>query len=123
MNLTQVSVLQDGADYTLGGITHVTPIKMDNSTYILTAARSSNSVGIIDIGNPKMPEQVALLEDDINLALKSANSIEIISINGRTYALVASPGDDAMQIIDVTHPAFPFPVLSCKAWRRIPCVA
>ena len=70
-NLTQVAVLQDGADYTLGGVTHVTPIKMDGSTYILTAARGDNSVGIIDIGNPKMPKQVALLEDDGNLALNS----------------------------------------------------
>ena len=101
MNLTQVSVLEHGEDYTLGGITNIIPIKMDDSTYILTAARDNNSVGIIDIGNPKMPRQVALFEDDDDLALKSANSIEIISINGRTYALVASPGDTAMQIIDV----------------------
>ena len=122
MNLTQVSVLQDGADYTLGGITHITPIKMDGSTYILTTARGNNSVGIIDIGNPKMPEQVALLEDDSNLALKSANSIEIISINGRTYALVASPGDNAMQIIDVTHPAFPFPVSAVRHGAEYPAL-
>ena len=39
-SLTQVAVLQDGADYTLGGVTHVTPITMDDSTYI--AARSGN---------------------------------------------------------------------------------
>ena len=38
MNLTQVSVLEHGADYTLGGVTITIPIKMDNSTYILTAA-------------------------------------------------------------------------------------
>ena len=49
MNLTQVSVLEHGADYTLGGVTITIPIKMDNSTYILTAARDNNSVGIIDI--------------------------------------------------------------------------
>ena len=42
---------------------------MDGSTYILTAVRGNNSVGIIDIGNPKMPRQVALLEDDDDLAL------------------------------------------------------
>ena len=80
---------------------------MDNSTYILTTARDNNSVGIIDISDPKMPKQVALLEDDLNLGLHSAHSIETISINGRTYALVASPGDNAMQIIDVTHPLLP----------------
>ena len=54
-------VLQNGADYTLGGVTHVTPITID-STYILTAARSD--IGIIDIGNPQMPKQVVLLEDE-----------------------------------------------------------
>ena len=36
MNLTQVSVLEHGADYTLEGVTITIPIKMDNSTYILT---------------------------------------------------------------------------------------
>ena len=121
-NLTQVAVLQDGADYTLGGVTHVTPIKMDGSTYILTAARGDNSVGIIDIGNPKMPKQVALLEDDGNLALNSVNSIEIISINGRTYALVASPGENAMQIIDVTHPTLPFPVSTARSGAEYPAL-
>ena len=81
MNLTQVVVLQDDADYTLGGVTHVTPITMDDSTYILTAARSNNSIGIIDIGNPQMPKQVVLLEDGANLALSGVNSIDTISIN------------------------------------------
>ena len=122
MNLTQVSVLEHGEDYTLEGITNIIPIKMDGSTYILTAVRGNNSVGIIDIGNPKMPRQVALLEDDDDLALESANSIEIISINGRTYALVASPGDNAMQIIDVTHPFLPFPVSSVRNSTEYPAL-
>ena len=122
MNLTQVSVLEHGEDYTLGGITNIIPIKMDGSTYILTAARDNNSVGIIDIGNPKMPRQVALFEDDDDLALHSAHSIETISINGRTYALVASPNDNGMQIIDVTHPALPFPVSSVRNSTEYPAL-
>ena len=52
-----------------------------------------------------------------------ANSIEIISINDRTYALVASPGESAMQIIDVTHPTLPFPVSTARHGYRIPCTA
>ena len=95
---------------------------MDNSTYILTAARDNNSVGIIDISDPKMPKQVALFEDDLNLGLHSAHSIETISINGRTYALVASPGEDAMQIIDVTHPALPFPVSTVRHGTEYPAL-
>ena len=122
MNLTQVSVLEHGADYTLEGVTITIPIKMDNSTYILTTARDNNSVGIIDISDPKMPKQVALFEDDLNLGLHSAHSIETISINGRTYALVASPGDNAMQIIDVTHPLLPFPVSTVRHSAEYPAL-
>ena len=122
MNLTQVSVLEHGADYTLEGVTITIPIKMDNSTYILTAARDNNSVGIIDISDPKMPKQVALFEDDLNLGLHSAHSIETISINGRTYALVASPGEDAMQILDVTHPLLPFPVSTVRHGTEYPAL-
>ena len=122
MNLTQVSVLEHGADYTLEGVTITIPIKMDNSTYILTAARDNNSVGIIDISDPKMPKQVALFEDDLNLGLHSAHSIETISINGRTYALVASPGEDAMQILDVTHPLLPFPVSTVRYGTEYPAL-
>ena len=122
MNLTQVSVLEHGADYTLEGVTIAIPIKMDDSTYILTTARDNNSVGIIDISDPKMPKQVALFEDDDNLGLHSAHSIETISINGRTYALVASPGEDAMQIIDVTYPLFPFSVSTVRHGTEYPAL-
>ena len=122
MNLTQVSVLEHGADYTLGGVTITIPIKMDNSTYILTAARDNHSVGIIDISDPKMPKQVALFEDDDNLGLHSAHSIETISINGRTYALVASPGENAMQILDVTHPLLSFPVSTVRHGAEYPAL-
>ena len=121
-NPTQVTVLQDGENYTLGGLTHITPIKMDDSTYILTSPRSNNSIGIIDIGNPKMPKQVALIKDNATLALQGINSIETASINGRTYALVASPGESAMQIIDVTHPILPFHVSTARSGAEYPAL-
>ena len=56
-----------------------------------------------------------------NLALSGVNSIDTISINDRTYALVASPNDNALQIIDVTHPTLPFPVSTVIKAYRIPC--
>ena len=69
-----------------------------------------------------MPKQVALFEDDLNLGLHSAHSIETISINGRTYALVASPGENAMQIIDVTYPLLPFPVSTVRHGTEYPAL-
>ena len=44
------------------------------------------------------------------MALSSATGIELVEINTRTYALVASSLDNAIQIIDITHPQLPFPV-------------
>ena len=57
-----------------------------------------------------MPVQIHAIKDGIDLALSSATGIELVQINTRTYALVASNSDNAMQIIDITHPQLPFPV-------------
>ena len=51
-----------------------------------------------------MPVQIHAIKDGIGLALSSATGIELVQINTRTYALVVSNNDDAMQIIDITHP-------------------
>ena len=115
--------LEHGADYTLEGVTITIPIKMDNSTYILTAARDNNSVGIIDISDPKMPKQVALFEDDLNLGLHSAHSIETISINGRTYALVGISWRECNANHRCYTSSLTIPSLNCKAWYRISCTA
>ena len=57
-----------------------------------------------------MPVQIHAIKDGIGLALSSATGIELVEINTRTYALVASSLDNAIQIIDITHPQLPFPV-------------
>ena len=44
------------------------------------------------------------------MALSSATGIELVEINTRTYALVVSSLDNAMQIIDITHPQLSFSV-------------
>ena len=45
-------------------------------------------------------------------ALDGASDIEITAISGKIYALVASLEDDAIQIIDITDPAHPLPVVA-----------
>ena len=57
-----------------------------------------------------MPVQIHAIKDGIDLALSSATGIELVQINTRTYALVVSNSDNAMQIIDITHPQLPFSV-------------
>ena len=65
---------------------------------------------------------MALIKDNDTLALQGINSIETASINGRTYALVAAASESAMQIIDVTHPAFPFPVSTARSGEEYPAL-
>ena len=42
-------------------------------------------------------------------ALSGASGVDAAEISGRLYAVVASPLDDGIQIIDITHPADPLP--------------
>ena len=36
--------------------------------------------------------------------------MEVFHAGGRTYAITAAPGDDGMQIMDITDPVRPVPV-------------
>ena len=43
-------------------------------------------------------------------ALGGANAVDIVTVSGQTYALISSRSHHALQIIDVTNPANPYPV-------------
>ena len=60
-----------------------------------------------------MPVQIHAIKDGIDLALSSATGIELVQINTRTYALVVSNSDNAMQIIDMAeYPGLPSDALT-----------
>ena len=109
-NPTHLTVLENGANYDLNSPRHIAIIDADGSTFAVITSRTTGTVTILNMDNPEMPVQIHAIKDGIGLALSSATGIEIVEINTRTYALVASNNDDAMQIIDITHPQLPFPV-------------
>ena len=109
-NPTHLTVLQDGENYDLNGPRHIKTIDADDSTFAIITARLGGTVTILNMDNPEMPEQTLVIKDSVNVSLSHATGIEIVQINTRTYALVASSFDDAMQIIDITHPRLSFPV-------------
>ena len=109
-NPTHLTVLENGANYDLNSPRHIAIIDADGSTFAVITSRNTGTVTILNIDNPEMPVQIHAIKDGINLALSSATGIELVEINTRTYALVASSLDNAMQIIDITHPQLPFPV-------------
>ncbi len=73
-----------------------------------------DAVYVFDITDPASPVLAARAVDGQGGfgALDHPIGIAVQEISGRTYALVASHGDDAVQIIDVTDPASPVPASS-----------
>ena len=109
-NPTHLTVLENGANYDLNSPRHIAIIDADGSTFAVITSRTTGTVTILNMDNPEMPVQIHAIKDGIDLALSSATGIELVQINTRTYALVVSNNDHAMQIIDITHPQLPFPV-------------
>ena len=73
----------------------------------------NNGVQIIDITDPSQPAPTSSVFDGEGGfdALSWPSGITTVDISGRTYALVAGWHDDAVQIIDITEPEKPVPVL------------
>ena len=107
-----VAAITDTADTALRGASDISTVTIGKATYALVAARNDNAVQIIDISTPATPKPVAAIRDGVDgfTALREAAAITTVVIDGNTYALVAAPGDNAVQIIDISTPATPTPV-------------
>ena len=105
------AAVTDGADgYTeLDGAWDITTHTIGSSHYALVASLVDDGVQIINITNPAMPTAVAAVTDgaDGYTELDGARGITTHTIGSSHYALVASLGDDGVQIINITNPAMP----------------
>ena len=81
-------------------------IDADDSTFAIITSRLGGTVTILNMDNPEMPVQIHGHKRWCQCIIIYATGIEIVQINTRTYALVASNLDNAMQIIDITHPNY-----------------
>ena len=84
--------------------------------YALVAAHSDHGVQIMDITDPANPIPVSRVQENVGGfdELQGAISIATHTINNRHYALVASEGDNGVQIIDFTDLRNPTPAASIK---------
>ena len=96
----------------LSGASDVEVFGVDGRTYGVVAARYDNGVQIMDVTDPARPVPVSAAFDGAGgfYALRGANDVEVFGMDGRTYGVVASLGNDGVQIMDVTDPARPVPV-------------
>ena len=105
--------VQSGFD-ALDGAGDIEVTSIGGRTYALVASWADNAVQIIDVSDPDSPVPAASVFDGVGgfNALAGASDVDVIKITGRTYALVASWADNAVQIIDITDPTSPRPVAS-----------
>ena len=84
----------------------VDTVTISGKTYALVASDEADAMQIINVTNPASPAAVAAVFDGQNgfTALDGAVSVTTVTASGKTYALVASSDDNAVQVIDITNP-------------------
>ncbi len=97
----------------------ITTIKIDGSTYALVVSSGDNGVQIIDISDPSKPVPVASAIDGETVGgktfdLSRPREIAVVEIDGTIHALVTSFESDNVQIIDISNPKTPVPVISLR---------
>ncbi len=119
---SSVSVVVDNADRELDGANGVAITTIGSSTYAVITGTTDDGISIIDISTPSSPVYVSELEDGTDTGVCTAangercldgpRDVEIETINGLIYAIVASHLDDAITIIDITNVSNPSIVAS-----------
>ena len=92
----------------LDGARGVTTFVIGTSTYAIVASYY-NGVQLIDVSDPSNPVAVGSVTDGVNgfTELDGAYNVATFVIGSSTYAIVASAGDDGVQLVDVTDPSNP----------------
>lgn len=98
----------------LDGASDIDTVTLSGSTFAVITAFDDDGIQIVDVTNPANPRPVSSAADDLDgyEALDGARGVDIVSISGRTYGVVASYNEDAIQIIDLVNPYLPLPVSS-----------
>jgi hypothetical protein len=111
---TTVAVLRDGEGGfdVLERVSRVEVVTTSDSTYILASGYGDSAVQVIDVTDPAAasPAGAIVNGNDGFEGLKGASSMATVTASDRTYVLVASYLDDAVQIIDMTDPLAPLAV-------------
>ena len=114
-NPTSASAITDGKDNyaELYGASSITTVTIGTSTYALVAAYDDFGVQIIDITDPYNPAPVSNITNGGDYtALSYAIDITTVKFNESTFALVVSEFSNGVQIIDITDPYAPTPVVA-----------
>ena len=111
---SSVAVINDdeGGFDALKTVSRVEVVTASGSTYVLASGYGDNAIQVIDVTNPAAPSPAGVIADGADGfdGLEGASSMATVTASGRTYVLVTSYLDDAIQIIDMTDPLAPIAV-------------
>ncbi len=99
--------LPDSAQLLLDRSRGVDTFEIGGSTYAVVASGGEDGIQIVDVTNPASLTAVGSLADNTTRELDGARAVDVFATGGKTYAVVASVGDDGVEIVDVTNPASP----------------
>ena len=88
----------------LNGASGITTFKSGNSTYAAVASPDDDGIQILDITDPSDITAAGSITDGGDLELNGAYGIATFESGGSTYAAVASPDDDGVQILRLAGP-------------------
>ncbi len=121
INITDPSspAIVNGTFEITNGFTHlygaigVEIVEIAERTYAVVASRQDSGLQIVNITDPASPISTAAVTDGVDgfTALSGAFEVSVWSVSNRTYAVAASVHDNGLQIVDITDPANPFPVV------------
>ena len=103
--INSVGSVADGTN--LDGVRGVETFTIHDSTYVVAAAQLADKIVIYDISDPTSPTSVGSLADSGSRELEGPVELDIATIGGKPYAVVAAYNDHGIEIIDISDPTSP----------------
>ena len=104
-----VGELRDANDLLLGGAAGADTFAIGSKTYAAVASQSENGVQLVDVTDPASPQPAGSLADAQSLFLSQAESLNAFKIGSNAYAIVVSPAEPGVQLVqifDIANPMF-----------------
>ena len=86
------------------GASSIATFESDGRTYAAVASSVDDTFQVLDLTDPYGISVVGSITDNDDLYLNGVWGIDTFESDGRTYAAVASPDDNGVQILDLTDP-------------------
>ena len=113
-----VATIRNTPALALNNAGSIATVTIDGAAYALVTGYLDDGVSIINITDPGFPVPVTSFRDGDEVgdrtydALDGARDVATVTIDGYTYAVIASDRDDGVQIVNITEPGSPVPAAS-----------